>query len=99
MHSRNNDTSLHSWFVCYDRLTSRYSTQPPPSLQSCNTSILTVLNHEILLLDISVLSQDPLWLVRRAPPPNRAFQSARLSRRLSRLRCVDARDAERLCGS
>jgi hypothetical protein len=37
--------------------------------------------------------------VRRAPFPNRAFQSAPLSCRLSRVRCVDARDGERLYGN
>src|SRR5271165_1501164 len=75
------------------------STHAPASLQGCNKSVLTVLTHERLLLDFSVFTQDPLWPVLRAPTPNRAFQSTRLSCWLPRLRCVDARDLERLCGN
>src|SRR5580704_1583449 len=93
------NTVVHSWFVCCDQLNSRSSTHALRSLQSCNTSVLTVITHERLLLDFSVFTQDRLWPVRRAPTPNRAFQSARLSCWLSRLRCVDARNGERLCGN
>src|SRR5262245_49381433 len=70
--------SLHCWFVCCNQLNSRFLPDLRPGLQSCNTTNLTALNDERLLLDFGVLAQDLLCSVGCTPSPNRAFQSARL---------------------
>ena len=92
--------SIASLLVCLLQ-SAKFSlfTQPPSRPTKLQHNQFNCLTDERLLLDFGVLAQDPLWSVPCALPPNRAFQSARLSCWLSRLGCVDARDGERLCGN
>jgi hypothetical protein len=70
-----------------------------PALKYPETHINSEFPYKNDQIDASVFPQQTLLSIRRAPSPSRIFRFARLSCWLSRLRCADAADGERLCGN
>jgi len=85
--------SLHCWFVCCNQLNSRFLPDLRPGLQSCNTTNLTALNDERLLLDFGVLggvtlSEDFFHPAPRTGGVNNFFSGDVILRDTSKLRFV-----------